>query len=61
VARLYAGPPQNDGKFTEHLALFQMKHRNPVTEVILLTRPIQGQFYECPKTSCHNAPGFGEA
>src|SRR5690242_9495940 len=51
VALLDAGPPQKDSNFTEHLAPFQMKHRDMARAVILKTRPIQGQFYECSETN----------
>ena len=53
VALLDAGPPQKDSNFTEHVAPFQMKYRNMAPEVILRTRPIQGQFYECSETNYH--------
>jgi len=51
VALLDAGPPQKDSNFTEHLAPFQMKYRDMARAVILKTRPIQGQFYECSETN----------
>jgi choline dehydrogenase-like flavoprotein len=51
VALLDAGPPQKDANFTEHLAPFQMKYRNMARALILKTRPIQGQFYECSETN----------
>lgn len=53
VALLDAGPPQKDANFTEHMAPFQMKYRNMAREIILKTRPTQGQFYECSETNYH--------
>jgi len=51
VALLDAGPPQKAENFTEHMAPFQMKYRDMARQVILKTRPIQGQFYECSETT----------
>jgi glucoside 3-dehydrogenase (cytochrome c) catalytic subunit len=51
VALLDAGPPQKDSNFTEHMAPFQMKYRDMARQVILKTRPMQGQFYDCSETN----------
>ncbi len=51
VALLDAGPPQKDANFTEHMAPFQMKYRDMAREIILKTRPMQGQFYDCSETN----------
>jgi len=51
VVLLDAGPPQKDANFTEHMAPFQMKYRDMARQIILKTRPIQGQFYECSETN----------
>ncbi len=51
VALLDAGPPQKDANFTEHMAPFQMKYRDMARQVILKTRPMQGQFYDCSETN----------
>ncbi|HKT10477.1 MAG TPA: GMC family oxidoreductase [Terriglobia bacterium] len=53
VALLDAGPLQKDENFTEHMAPYQMKYRDMAREVILKTRPIQGQFYDCSETNYH--------
>ncbi|MGH9327835.1 MAG: GMC family oxidoreductase N-terminal domain-containing protein, partial [Terriglobia bacterium] len=47
VALLDAGPPQSDKNFTEHMPAFQLKYRNLAPEVVLRTRPRQGQCYAC--------------